>query len=260
LEEECQAAIATPARENTFKRLHLNIKTEQAVRWLAMDQWDLCVGDVDPVALRRQTCYAGLDLASTSDLTAFVMVFPVDDRRLLLPMFWVPEDVVQERARKGKTDYAMWVRQGLMRTTPGNMTDYAVVRKDIGELSQQYSIKEIAVDRLFQGAQLTTELVGDGLTAFAFGQGFMSMAGPTLEFETAMRSGKLEHGGNAILRWMASNVSVETDAAGNMKPTKKESTGKIDGIVCAIMGIGRAAAHAGKSQVPFAGRVKVVQW
>jgi len=257
---EYRQACAMSPQENRFKRLNLNVRTEQAVRWLSMDLWDQCRGDVNPVALYKQTCYAGLDLASTSDLTAFVLVFPINERRLLVPMFWIPEDVVQERARKGKRDYAEWVKMGLMKTTPGNMTDYAVVRRDINEFGKQYGIRQIAADRLFQGAQLSMELAGDGFNVFAHGQGFLSMAAPTLEFETLVKSGRLEHGGHPILRWMAANASVEIDPAGCMKPTKKESSGKIDGIVCAVMGVGRAAAHAGEQQVTLPKTAKVATW
>jgi len=184
-------------------------------------------------------CCAGLDLASTSDITAFVMVFPVDDKVKLLPMFWVPEAIIQKRNRHNQKFYADWVRKGLMRTTPGNMTDYAVVRRDINDLAQMYGIRSIAVDRLLLGAQLASELMADGFEVVAFGQGFTSMMAPTLEFDRLIKSRRLEHGGNEVLRWMASNVAVEIDAAGNMKPSKKVSAEKIDGIVAAIMGVGQ---------------------
>jgi len=160
----------------------------------------------------------------------------------LLPFFWVPEDTVRARVEKDKLPYDVWVRTGLIRTTPGNVTDYAFIRKDINDLADQYAIQEIAVDRLFQGVQLCTELMGDGFEVIAFGQGFLSMAAPTKRFEELYLSAQIQHGGNVVLRWMASNVQVELDAAGNMKPSKKKSNEKIDGIVSAVMALGRQMA------------------
>ena len=239
IERECRKAVEDSVHENRFKRLHLNVRTEQAVRWLPMDMWAECAGDVNPEELRGAPCCAGLDLASTSDITAFVMAFPVHGKVKLLPMFWVPKSAIQKRGRHNQHFYAEWVRKGLMRVTEGNTTDYEVVRHDINELAQMYGIRSIAVDRLFQGAQLAGELMADGFEVVAFGQGFLSMAAPTLEFDTLVKSRRLEHGGNAVLKWMASNVSVKQDPAGNMKPDKAASTDKIDGIVAAIMAIGQ---------------------
>lgn len=244
LRRQCKRAQDSPAYENTFKRLHLNIRTEQDVRWISMDKWRECVGDVDLEELAGMVCYGGLDLASTSDITALVLLFPIGERRVLLPFFWVPGEAARERDRRDRTTYCDWINEGLIRETPGNMTDYATVRREINELAETYNIRQLAVDRLFQGAQLANELgEQDGMDVIAFGQGFLSMAAPTLEFETLIKSGRLEHGGNPVLSWMASNVSVKLDDAGCMKPSKAKSTGKIDGIVSAIMAVGLASKH-----------------
>lgn len=241
LERACKKARENAAFENTFKRLHLNIRTEQDVRWIQLEDWDKCAGAVNADDLAGQTCCAGLDLASTSDITALVLAFPVEDHVKLLPYFWIPKEA-RKRDHNIRQLYDQWVKSGHMRETPGNMTDYARVRRDINEIGQTFGIPEIAVDRLFQGAQLAMELGEDGFEVIAHGQGFMSMAAPTLEFETLIKSVRLEHGANPVLRWMAQNVSVELDAAGNMKPSKKASTEKIDGIVAAIMALARLAA------------------
>ncbi len=246
IEAACKKAQAHPAFENTFKRLHLNVRTEQDVRWLGLDDWDACDTPLDEDALLGVPCYAGLDLASTSDITAFVLGFPVARSFHLVPFFWLPEARIARAEREGLKHYRAWVKAGLIRTTPGNMTDYAFVRQQINEIGERYQIKEIAVDRLFQGAQLAMELGQDGFEMVSFGQGFYSMAAPALEFETLVKSRRLVHGGNPVLRWMASNCSVELDAAGNMKPSKKRSEGKIDGIVAAIMALGRATANEGQ--------------
>ena len=212
--------------------------------WLNMDAWAAC-GEklVDPEALRGKQCWGGLDLATMSDLTAFVLIFPDGDGGYdVLVWLWIPEASVERRGRREAKlgdSYRQWIKEGHIRTTEGNVTDYAVVRRDIGEIGKQFDIQEIAADRLFQGAQLCTELAQDGFEVVEFGQGFVSMALPTKLFEDLVVSGKLYHGGNPVLRWMAANVVIETDAAGNIKPNRKRSSDKIDGVVATIMALGR---------------------
>ncbi len=247
MKKKCKKAQETPSFENTFKRLHLNIRTEQDVRWLPMDLWDGCTGTVDLEALKLQSCWAGLDLASTSDITAFVMMFPDGDAYKMVPICWVPKDCPTRKAAKEKKSYEEWIRLGFMRETPGNMTDYNIVRRDINELAKQHVIEEIAVDMLFQGRQMATDLAGDGFKVTAFGQGWRSMAAPTLDFETLVQAGRLHHGGHPVARWMASNVSVKLDPAGNMKPDKEKSANKIDIIVGGIMALGCAMISEGSS-------------
>ena len=253
LEAACKKAQATPAFENTFKRLHLNIRTEQDVRWLAMPAWDACAGKpLDLADYRGRKCWCGLDLASTRDLTALVMVFPEgNDVYTLIPWFWIPENTAREREKRDRVPYAQWIREGWIRTAGDKSVDYAAIRRDVNRLVDDHgiSIQEIAADRLFQGEQLVHELSQDGFCAFAFGQGFVSMAGPTKRFEELVAQGNIRHGGNPVLRWHASNVAVEIDAAGNMKPSRRKSTEKIDGIVAAIMAIGRTVIREERQSV-----------
>jgi phage terminase large subunit-like protein len=239
---KCQRAQDTPAEENEFKRLHLNIRTEQAVRWLPMEKWDACEVVCDDEELLGKPCMGGLDLAATSDITALVLLFDLDNGvRRLLCFFWVPEAQLLNPRNPNREAYQEWAKAGVLRTTPEDMIDYGFVRRDINQIGEQYKIIDLAIDRLFQGAQLANELdEKDGFEVTGFGQGFMSMAAPTLELERLILSGKLDHGGNPVLRWMAANVAVKYDEAGNMKPNKAKSSGKIDGIVCAIMALGRA--------------------
>ncbi len=250
----CKKAQDLPRFENTFKRLHLNIRTQQDVRWLPLDKWDACAGEPQRLSdFAGCECWAGLDLATTRDLTALVLVFPQEDERFaLVPIFWVPMETALERSRRDRVPYNQWIREGLIRTTPGSATDYATIRRDINALHTEHGIiiRSIAADRLFQGEQLCQELrEQDGLDVQAFGQGFMSMAGPTKRFEDMVVEGKLRHGANPVLRWHASNVSVEMDAAGNIKPSRKKSTEKIDGIVAAIMGLSEAIGGAAGASV-----------
>ncbi len=246
LREQVREALGIPSKENIVKRLNFCVWTEQANRWIPMPMWDANVGTVSDAELLGRPCFAGLDLASTRDLTALALVFPLEDGEYAVrSWFWIPEDNVQERVRKDHVNYDVWIREGLLKTTPGNVTDYDFVREDIRTIIKPYLLKELAYDR-WNATQVTVQLAQEWPrdTVVEFGQGFASMAAPTKEFEKLLIGGKLHHGGNPILRWMASNVSITQDPAGNMKPDKKTSGDKIDGIVAAIMALGRATLTA----------------
>jgi phage terminase large subunit-like protein len=242
LEREAIKASELPSYENTFRRLHLNQWTEQAVRWLPMDRWD----EAEPFAeFEGRKCWGGLDLASTTDIAALVLVCPDDDGGFdVMPVFWIPGENAIRRERKDRVPYSAWVNQGIMRATDGDVIDYDQIRVDIIELSEKFNIQEIVVDR-WNATQLVTQLDGQLSTGSMamFGQGYRSMSAPSKLLEALVMSKKLHHNNNPVMRWMASNVSIESDAAGNIKPSKKKSTEKIDGIVALIMGIARATAQ-----------------
>jgi phage terminase large subunit-like protein len=241
LQDEYRRARETPAYENTFRNLYLNQWTQQSVLWLPMDAWD--AGNQPLPSLDGEPCWAGLDLSTTTDITAFVMAFPVDNGRFaIVPHFWIPEEAAHKRERVDRVPYQFWAKQGFVTMTPGNVVDYDQVRSDIRRFADQYHIIEIAADR-WNATQMITQLASDGLEIIPFGQGFASMSGPSKEFEKVVIGKQLIHGGNPVLRWMASNVSIARDAAGNIKPVKDSSAGRIDGIVAAIMALGRAASH-----------------
>jgi phage terminase large subunit-like protein len=239
-----QRAKAIPAQQNTFRRLYLNQWTEQDERWLDLATWDLCKGAVDLDSLEGRECYAGLDLASTRDVTAFVLVFPDGEGGYdVLPHFWVPADTMADRVKRDRVPYDQWERDEFLSTTDGNVCDYDSIREAIRELSEKYDIREIAYDR-WGATQLVTQLQADGATCVPLGQGFGSMSAPTKELDKLIAGGAIRHGGHPVLRWMAGNVAIEQDAAGNVKPSKKKSTEKIDGIVALIMAIDRATRNA----------------
>lgn len=240
LERECKRAQETPAYENTFRRLHLNQRTEQDVRAIPMDRWDVCGGDkFDADDLDGLECWGGLDLASTTDLSALVLVFPHREGYRVLPRFWVPREWARLRSRRDRVPYEQWIAEGLITATDGDVIDYDVIRRDINALRDRYNVREIAADR-WNATQIITQLQGDGVEVFGFGQGFASMTAPTKELLKLVVAGQLSHGGNPVLRWMASNTATETDAAGNLKPSKKKSTERIDGMVALVMALGRA--------------------
>lgn len=241
LREECQRAKDSPAYENTFRNLYLNQWTEQACRWLSMDKWRAC-GTFDPEELAGAPCWGGLDLSTTTDLSALVLAFRLNDGSIaLLCRFWAPEEGAKRRAQRDRAPYLQWAKDGLLTLTPGDTVDYDAIRAEINELHEHYNIQEIAVDR-WNASQLTAQLTGDGLPMLAHGQGYASMSAPAKEFEKLVIAGNLRHGGNEVLTWCAANVAVEQDAAGNVKPSKAKSTERIDGIVAAVMAVGRAAA------------------
>jgi phage terminase large subunit-like protein len=236
LRSECQRAMEMPAYENTFRQLYLNQWTEQDTRWIAMHHW--AQGNVPcPVSLAGRECFAGLDLATTFDTTAFVILFPLDDGTFWVePHFWIPEENLHQRVKRDKVPYDMWQRKGLLHVTQGNVTDYTHVRRDINDLAKKYGFRQIAVDR-WNSTHLTQLLQEDGLPVVGFGQGYGSMSAPSLQVEAWICGSKLLHGGHEVLTWQAGNVAIQTDGQ-NIKPSKQRSHERIDGIVALVMAAG----------------------
>lgn len=248
MQDQARKAKNMPAKLNSFLRLDLNKWTQQVSRWIDMLLWDANAGPpIDEAALRGRLCYGGLDLSSVSDLTAWVLMFPdpvVTDRITIVPRLWCPEARLHDETRNQYRDqYQAWARDGWLLTTPGNAIDYDTIKAQILEDAQNFQLQEVAVDRLFQGYQLSMQLADEGLTVAACGMGFMSMAGPCKEFERRLLEKKLHHGGHPVLKWMANNVAVREDPAGNLKPDKASSQGKIDGIIGILLALDRAMRH-----------------
>lgn len=237
LEEQHRETEGSPAAQNTFRRLHLNQWTESDVRWLDMKAWDRGNQPLRPLEGRQ--CWGGLDLASTLDVGALVLVFPDDDGTVdLLPFFWVPRETAESRTRKEKVQYLAWVQSGHMMATEGNVIDYGFIREEVKGLPDRYELEELAADP-HNATQLLVELEQEGITVLRHSQGPATMNNGTKEFERLVKSGRVRHAGHPVLRWMASNVTVSQDSSGNLKPDKKRSGEKIDGITAAVMGVGR---------------------
>lgn len=233
LREQVQEALDMPAKQSLVQRLNFCVWTEASVGAIEMDRWDL--GAATPNIPRGAEVTAGLDLASTTDLTAFLMLYEAPDGKVdVLARFWVPEEGIAIRSRRDHVPYDVWAREGWITTTPGNVTDYDRVREDIRNLSLVYKIREIGYDP-WNATQIVTQLMSDGARCVPIRQGMASMAAPTREWLADIAADRLRHGGNPVLRWMASNLVVEQDAAGNLKPSKDKSTERIDGQVAAIM-------------------------
>ena len=244
-------ALSNPAEENVFRQLRLDQWVGSAVAWIPEHIYDKGNIPIDLDVLKGRECYCGLDLSSTSDITAFVMVFPPrneTEKYIVVPHFWLPRETLELRVRRDRVPYDVWERQGLFHVTEGNVVDYNFVRKTINDLYKDYNIREIGVDR-WNASQLITDLEGDGFTMVPIGAGFRDMSPGMKELYKLLLEGKIIHGGNPVLRWMAGNVVAEIDAAENIKPSKKKSTEKIDGIVACIMGLDRAIRHEQQGSV-----------
>lgn len=242
------SAKENPAEENIFRQLRLNQWVKQSVRWMPMDVWEKCSFEVDPEKLKDRECYGGLDLSSSIDITAFVLVFPPipdDDKYYVLPHFWIPEENLDLRVRRDHVPYDIWKQQGYLQTTEGNVIHYGFIERFIEELGMNYNIREIAFDR-WGAVQMVQNLEGLGFTVVPFGQGFKDMSPPTKELMKLTLEKKIAHGGHPALTWMMDNIYVRTDPAGNIKPDKEKSTEKIDGAVALIMALDRAIRNESK--------------
>ncbi|HEY8390121.1 MAG TPA: terminase TerL endonuclease subunit, partial [Clostridia bacterium] len=254
------SAKNNPAEENLFRQLRLNQWVKQSIRWMPMDKWDKCAFSVDPEKLKGRECYGGLDLSSTTDVTAFVLVFPPiydDEKYIVLPYFWVPEDTLELRVRRDHVPYDIWQANESIMTTEGNVVHYGFIETFIENLDKQYNIKEIAFDR-WGAVQMTQNLEGMGFTVVPFGQGYKDMSPPTKELMKLLLEEKIAHGGNEPLRWMMDNIFIKTDPAGNIKPDKEKSTERIDGAVALIMALDRALRNKGDDESVYNDRGIIV--
>ena len=242
VEAACESAKQNPGEENAFRQLRLNQWVKQTVRWMPMHKWDACKVDFDESLLEGRVCYGGLDLSSTTDITAFVLVFPPtdeDDHYYILPYFWLPEETLDLRVRRDHVPYDLWQRQGFLLTTEGNVVHYGFIENFIDELGTRFNIREIAFDR-WGAVQMSQNLEGLGFTLVQFGQGYRDMSPPTKELMKLTLEQKIAHNGHPVLRWNMDNIFIKRDPAGNIKPDKEKSTEKIDGSVATVMALDRA--------------------
>ena len=260
-----EAKYGSPVDQGNFRQLRLNLWQDAAHVYLNMVHWDACGEPLDLEALAGRECFGGLDLANTLDLASFVLVFPEDEvdappeeepeenanindprtrplpRQVytVLPFFFVPAEACRERERKNLASYRSWIEQGLIEATDGNEIDPRAIRRRINELSSAYKIIDIAYDP-YNAGQIAQELQDDGFEMFKFQQSIANFNEPTTTLSRLVNAGKVRHGGNAVLTWMAGNMMVHTNGIGNVMPARKASADKIDGMVAAIMGLARA--------------------
>lgn len=215
--------------------------TSSTVCWIPEHIYTRGELQIDLESLNGRECYGGLDLSSTSDITALVLIFPPrfeEEKYIILPFFWLPKETLDLRCRRDHVLYDVWEIQGYINTTDGNVVHYGFIEKFIEELGEKYHIKEIAFDR-WNATQMVQNLEDMGFTVVPFGQGYKDMSPPSKELYKLLMEGSINHGGHPVLKWMAQNVIMRQDPAGNIKPDKEKSVEKIDGIVATIMALDR---------------------
>jgi phage terminase large subunit-like protein len=235
----CQEAREKPTAQNAFKRFRLNIWTESITRWLPSDAWAACGGPLRALPSRRG--FLGLDLSSTTDLSALVAGFPDDDGTLdVLARFWMPADNVTERVKRDRAPYDVWAREGILTLTEGNIIDYDVIYEAIVGLPEveRVEIIELGYDP-WNATGLATRLTAAGITCVPIRQTFAALSAPSKMLEVLVAGRRLRHGGNQLLALCAANAVAEIDASGNIKPSKAKSTGRIDGITALVVMLAR---------------------
>lgn len=254
--EAAEKAKRIPSEQNSFRRLRCNQWVAQETRWINVNDWKPCgIPTFDPEKLKRKECVLGLDLSTTNDITALIKLFPEDSFVYVLPEFFLPEDGLHDRSIRDNVPYEFWANQGLIHLTQGNLIDYSFVRHRIQKIADEYSVREVAADP-WNAAQLLTELTNDGLTVVHVRQGFATLSAPSKELERLVLSQKLRHNGNPVLEWMADCTSIKSDPAGNIKPVKpdrKASNKRIDGIVALVTGLARLIVSDGGGDMTYRG-------
>ena len=225
------------AKQIQFMTKNLNVWTTTSSVWISNSYIEATRLKLDDDVLYNKKCFAGLDLASTRDIAALVLCFPVQqgiDKPHIKSYFFCPEDNVRERSLSDGVNYIQWAQDGDIVMTDGNVTDYDFIKAKVIELTAKYKIECIAFDR-WNASQLVIQLTNDGATMKPFGQGFISMSAPTKEVEKMFLSSEITHDGNPVMEWMLSNVMLRFDPAGNIKIDKAKSTEKVDGPVAMVM-------------------------
>lgn len=256
LRKQVTRAMGAPSEQNTILRLNFCVWTQQATHWLDVDAWLSQPPQTPAEQLAGRPCYIGVDLSRTTDLTAVALLFPdADGGADVLMRFYMPEDAVFGRSRSDHVPYDAWVRDGWIQATPGAVVDYDYIRADItgvlpggdvrpGSIVETYDVREVGVDP-YNATQFSIALMADGLNVVNVRQGAMTLSAPAKGLERLVMARQFRHGDNPVLRWMAGNVAIESDAGGNIKPTKAKSTGRIDGIAAIVTGLSRMMLASG---------------
>ena len=251
LADQVKDAKNRPEAVRNVLTKNFNLWVDAERTWILDEKWMQCIGTTPLESLRGCECWGGLDLSNVSDITAFVLIFHENDKFQLVPLFWIPEEKMQEKIRKENINYDRWVAEGYVKVTSGNVIDYEFVKADILRTIAEYNLHSSAYDR-WNSSQTIIDLQNEGMECNPFGQGYGSMSAPTKEFEKLVLTEKIEHFGNPVLRWMLSSTVVMTDPAGNIKPDKAKSAQKIDGIVASIMALGEwMTAQADEDENPY---------
>ena len=244
VEDFAKQAERLPAKENSFRWLYLNQRIEATSPFLNKSEWMANADEPEPMA--GATCYAGLDLSASRDLTAFVMVFPDGQGGYdVVPEFFLPADGLRDKSRDEKVPYDLWADQGFLSTIDGPVIVPGVVARHVAEAAERYDIRGLAYDRWrIHDFQRELDTIGASVPMTAFGQGFKDMAPAVDKLERLVAERRLRHGAHPVMNMCAANAVVERDPAGNRKLTKAKSVGKIDGLVALAMALGAEGMDA----------------
>jgi hypothetical protein len=243
IRERCNEARHNPEAENTFRQLHLNQWTQQAERWIQVDAWDRCQSDLTIDDFAGDQCWASLDLASTRDINSLTLLFKRKDDYHVFNFYWMPQTPRDIRGRSDRVSVDNWGKQGLIKQTDGNVTDYHVISDDIIGLLDRFDMQILAYDPHGPARALAQILVQSGFPEEKlreFRQDIRTFSAPSKEFERRVGNGTIRHNGDPVLRWMVGNVAAFRDSNDNIRPNKSRSADKIDGVVTTIMCIGLA--------------------
>jgi phage terminase large subunit-like protein len=247
LEAECRSAQGNPVEERAFRQFRLNQPGRSVGLAINMPEWRAGGGDVAwqdlPAHLAGRRCFGGMDLSATSDIAAYALVFPDDDDGLsVIWRHFVPSSSLAELTRRTQGEAPVWIAQGALVVTEGNVTDYAAVKRSLEADRDRFEIVEVGFNR-WQAIQLSTELVDDGWPLVAVAQGFASMAAPTSDMLRRVGQGMFRHGGNPVAQWQAANAVTRKDPDGNVKFDKSHSLERVEGLVAAVLGVDRVLRH-----------------
>jgi len=236
-QQHTQAKNQGVHKEVQFKTKNLNIWTNSSMAWITDEKWMLCNAELPD--LTGRVAYAGLDLASVSDMNAYVLIFPPEKEGepiWIKPYFWIPQATIDRKSEIG--NFKQWQRDGFIRSSGVDVVNQAEILRDILEINKEYQIKSSAFDRFLAYNGIVQGMQSEELECFEFGQGFISMSQPTKELEILAVGGKIAHGGNPVLRWHMGNIEIRVDPADNIKIDKGKSREKVDGAVALVMALG----------------------
>ncbi len=241
LRQLAREAAERPADREAFRQLHLNVWLgHSSDPFVEMSIYDQGAAPVDLEDLENDPCWIGVDLSSTSDLTAIVAAWrDGNDGYIVVPWFFCPEDNLDRRTQQSGYPYSRWAEEGLIYATPGNVVDIRAVEDHIRDLCSRFDVREIAFDPHY--ARITmANLAEDGFPAIEMRQGWVTMGPAIKELEKSIIARRFQHGGNPVLRWNFDNIAIQDDGKGNLSFHKGKARDKIDGAVATAMAVGRA--------------------
>jgi phage terminase large subunit-like protein len=250
-----QDAKRMPAREAEYRNKVLNQRIEATSPFVAPAVWKACGDPVDEEALKKVPVYIGLDLSEVRDLTAMVMIGFVNKKWHVKSTFWLPAEGLRDKSVADRVPYDDWAREGYLSTTEGKTIQYEHVAKHMRVLFNEYRVKKVAFDRWnmrhfvpwLEKAGFSERLITEHFVEF--GQGMQSMSPALRDLEQVLLDGELAHGNNPILSMCVAHTTIVLDDAGNRKPSKRRSAGRIDGLVALAMAMGVAPHKGGELDI-----------